>query len=334
MFFFFTMERSPGGRPVGPPEQVDRDDADMSPAAPTRSGRPALSGVLCSPVTGDAIKSNIGRKSEVKTRTTKRKTLTKHLLTTFVIFLTAGAMAPLASAAVEARPALSPDDCAKCHDAAPKAIEEAGGKHKTSVTCIDCHQGHPPKDADIIPQCSMCHSGKEHYKLDNCLRCHSNPHTPLAISFNEDHTDACLTCHTEQIDQLRKQPTKHTELFCSNCHTQHGEIPECTTCHAPHASDMVQADCLACHKAHMPKPVTYPDDISSKHCASCHDVAYNLLQASPYKHKDVACADCHKTEHKMIPQCQDCHGVPHPPAMMSKFPTCGACHGIAHDIKK
>jgi hypothetical protein len=84
----------------------------------------------------------------------------------------------------------------------------------------------------------------------------------------------------------------------------------------------------------MPRQVTYPDDISSKHCAACHDTAYNLLIASPAKHKELACAYCHKSQHKMVPKCQDCHGIPHPDDMMKKFATCGDCHGIAHNINK
>ena len=104
--------------------------------------------------------------------------LMKHMLATFAIFLTAGVSAPQVQAMDSARPALSPDDCSKCHDAAPKAIETAGMAHKTSVTCVDCHQGHPPKDADIIPACSMCHSGEAHFELQGCMGCHSNPHTP------------------------------------------------------------------------------------------------------------------------------------------------------------
>ena len=260
--------------------------------------------------------------------------LMKHMLATFAIFLTAGVSAPQVQAMDSARPALSPDDCSKCHDAAPKAIETAGMAHKTSVTCVDCHQGHPPKDADIIPACSMCHSGEAHFELQGCMGCHSNPHTPLIITLSDDLTDPCLTCHTEQIDQLRKNPTLHTEQTCTSCHTAHGEIPNCTTCHDPHSADMAQDDCLTCHKAHMPMPVTYPDDIANKHCASCHDEANSLLEATKTKHRDVACADCHRAEHKMIPQCQDCHGIPHPPAMMAKFPACGDCHGIAHDLRK
>jgi len=84
----------------------------------------------------------------------------------------------------------------------------------------------------------------------------------------------------------------------------------------------------------MPLQVNYPDDTPSKLCASCHKTANDLLMANTSKHHERTCADCHKSQHKMIPKCQDCHGIPHPEDMMKKFPTCGDCHGIAHDVTK
>ncbi len=257
----------------------------------------------------------------------------KHLLATFAFLVSAGLVASQASA-MDARPELVPDDCSKCHDAAPAAIEAKGMAHKTDVGCTDCHVGHPPRDADIIPKCDMCHSDTPHFELPNCAGCHSNPHTPLEIAFSDDVTDPCLTCHTEQMDQMKVTPTLHKEQPCSSCHSTHLEIPNCTRCHEPHSADMVQQDCLTCHKAHVPVPVAYPDTIPNVQCGSCHDTALDLLMASKAKHKDVTCVDCHVAEHKMIPMCQDCHGVPHPQAIMVKFPTCGDCHGIAHDLSK
>jgi len=44
------------------------------------------------------------------------------------------------------------------------------------------------------------------------------------------------------------------------------------------------------------------------------------------------CAFCHQEKHKMVPKCQDCHGMPHPAGIMAKFPVCGECHKIAHDL--
>jgi predicted CXXCH cytochrome family protein len=231
---------------------------------------------------------------------------------------------------------LSNSDCVKCHTAATQGIRENGGLHKTEVTCQDCHEGHPPEIKDIIPSCNKCHEGKPHYELEGCLSCHSNPHTPKNITLAEHLTDPCLTCHTEQKPQLVEFPSKHSELDCTSCHQKtHGVIPSCLSCHTEgHSPDMVQTDCANCHQAHKPLKVAYADTLASKQCASCHDVAYSLLMASTTKHHDVSCVTCHKSEHKMIPKCQDCHGTPHPATITAKFKGCGDCHNIAHDLNK
>jgi predicted nucleic acid binding AN1-type Zn finger protein len=82
----------------------------------------------------------------------------------------------------------------------------------------------------------------------------------------------------------------------------------------------------------MPKIVTYVAEIPSKDCGACHKRALDLLTASKAKHKTFACAFCHQVKHKMVPQCQDCHGAPHPAGMLAKFKNCGECHNLAHDL--
>jgi len=72
-------------------------------------------------------------------------------------------------------------DCIKCHKKEPATVERNGGLHKTAVGCLDCHTEHPPLGTKTIPQCAMCHTGKLHYELENCLSCHSDPHEPLAL---------------------------------------------------------------------------------------------------------------------------------------------------------
>ena len=211
-------------------------------------------------------------------------------------------------------------------------IAAAGSKHKTEIGCQDCHNGHPPTTRKIIPLCSQCHEGKPHYKLAACIGCHSNPHTPLNIKFGNNVTDACLTCHTGQIVKLRDNKSKHTALFCSTCHNTHGKIPDCTQCHKPHFAEQTKADCKKCHQAHMPKNVAYSDKTPSKDCAACHKKAYELLTASTFKHRSLSCVACHQAKHKMVPQCQSCHGTPHPASMLAQFPKCGFCHSIAHDL--
>lgn len=228
-------------------------------------------------------------------------------------------------------PVLSNDDCVKCHEAPPADIAAAGKGHK-KITCQDCHAGHPPKVKKPIPVCSQCHQGKPHYEIKGCLTCHTNPHTPLNITLRDNMTEPCLTCHDKQIVQLRENKSKHTALSCTTCHgLTHRHKPECLKCHKPHSADMVQSDCNKCHKAHMPKVVTY-GDISSKLCSSCHKKASGLLNASAAKHKALNCSFCHQVRHKMVPKCQDCHGMPHPSGIMVKFPNCYDCHKIAHDL--
>ena len=229
---------------------------------------------------------------------------------------------------------LTNDDCVKCHEQEPADIAEAGAKHQTAVTCQDCHIGHPPKVENNIPECSMCHAGEPHYELADCIGCH-NPHRPLEIVLADGLTAPCLTCHDSQKAQLDANVSKHTPLSCTYCHAErHGLIPECVKCHEPHSSKMTQADCGICHKAHMPTVVTYGADTANIQCMGCHETAYKLIAATKYKHKDVSCVTCHVDRHKMIPQCSDCHGMPHAAGIHEKFPRCGDCHNTAHDLTK
>ncbi len=230
------------------------------------------------------------------------------------------------------QPALTDEDCVKCHAGPPADIAAAGGKHK-DVGCGGCHAGHPPAARKIIPKCGQCHMGKPHFEKAGCLTCHKNPHTPLIISFGSNVTDACLACHTRQIDQFRKNKSKHSVLNCSRCHRVHRKVPQCTQCHKAHSAEMAAADCRNCHKAHTPKVVTYADGVPSKDCGSCHKNAFDILSASRSKHNSFTCAFCHRERHKMIPDCLDCHSSPHKKAgIMIKFSKCSECHNVAHDL--
>jgi predicted CXXCH cytochrome family protein len=95
---------------------------------------------------------------------------------------------------------------------------------------------------------------------------------------------------------------------------------------------MTAANCKQCHKAHMPKAVTYASGIESKFCAACHSTQYAQLTASKTKHNAQSCAACHQDKHKMVPKCQDCHGDKHPASIMAKFPKCIECHKHPHDL--
>jgi hypothetical protein len=241
------------------------------------------------------------------------------------------AILPAQIMAADAKPELTDKDCAKCHAGPPGDIVAAGARHKSEVSCTDCHESHKPITPANIPDCSECHDGEKHFELTDCLTCHENPHRPLEIKLG-DETAACLTCHDPQIEQLRANKSKHTELFCTDCHDEHGKVPNCVDCHDTHSEQMVQADCAKCHQAHQPTLLAYGSGVPNKDCGACHDGALASLSATPTKHQDVACVDCHEKKHQTVPECVMCHESPHPAGIMKKFPTCGACHYVAHDL--
>lgn len=231
-----------------------------------------------------------------------------------------------------AQPTLSVDDCIKCHEKQPREIEEAGGAHKEQLNCQDCHADHRPASKNNIPQCSMCHEGSAHYELKNCLRCH-NPHQPLRVVLTGELKAECLTCHTDQNEQMLANPSKHATFACNFCHAdKHGVIPECVQCHEPHSDNMTQADCSTCHQAHQPLVLEYADTTPNILCAACHEQPYNQLMDTKTKHHERTCVECHQNKHKTIPQCSDCHGLPHAEGIHKKFPVCGSCHNTAHDL--
>jgi hypothetical protein len=229
---------------------------------------------------------------------------------------------------------LSTSDCIKCHQKVVETVTSKGAKHKTAVSCLDCHRGHPPmvSKEKIVPPCSMCHSGKKHYEIGGCNTCHSDPHAPIDMKLGANITGPCLSCHEPQGIELKEHPSRHSKLFCTTCHKQHKQVPPCLQCHKAHTSAMANKDCLVCHPAHQPRTITYGPDMPSQFCAACHQKIGNTLTGTETKHSKLACVFCHKERHKMVPQCESCHGSPHPPSMTAKFKNCNACHISAHSL--
>lgn len=231
---------------------------------------------------------------------------------------------------------LTDADCIKCHQKEVSFINTSGGKHK-NVGCLSCHMGHFPNipKEQMIPKCNMCHSGKEHYNLENCLTCHQNPHTPLNISFEgKEFKKECASCHSNPLKEMNNYPSKHANLSCNFCHSKHKEKPECLSCHQGHLPEQTAKDCLSCHRPHKPLKVTYEMETPNKFCTACHQkVGLNLNQTQT-KHKNLACAFCHRQEHKSKPACITCHGSPHPKEMLAKFKGCLDCHNDPHLLIK
>jgi len=258
----------------------------------------------------------------------------------FVVGLLVGAIVAcfgtVAFAAVDAVP-LQNSDCVKCHLAAVQDVDAQGARHKSDVGCLDCHLEHPPEGTKVIPQCSMCHdpADKDHFKVANCINCHY-PHYPLKMEFAKLGVvkPVCLTCHPTQGTELTTYPSKHTELDCQECHLVHAEWQECLACHQGHTADMTYQDCLRCHQPHMPTVVKYDAQIPNGFCGGCHATETDVLAKNQTKHHDLACVYCHKDQHKMVPQCETCHGIPHGNDMHQKYPNCLDCHMDPHALTK
>ncbi len=234
--------------------------------------------------------------------------------------------------------------CAQCHITVFEDIKKQGGKHQ--LDCVRCHtQFHMfnPKKRPyetVIPKCETCHGvfhgkGTKTVRLTNCASCHADPHAPLIIPSAEIE-NACSSCHKKEAKQIKKHASKHTtEVACVDCHAdKHGFIPECNACHESHSPDIDPNDstsCMVCHPVHMPTKIVYGVETSSTICAGCHGEAYDLLQKNRTKHTELTCAKCHDV-HKKIPDCGDCHGIPHSKTMMHDTSKCGDCHGTAHNL--
>lgn len=234
---------------------------------------------------------------------------------------------------------LTDADCVKCHIKEVKDIDANGAAHK-EMGCTDCHAEHAPTGTDIIPKCALCHdaSDNKHFGLANCSGCH-NPHHPLNIDFSalDNVKPACLTCHADKGEEMAAHPSAHSEQDCNSCHNAHGldkgQFSNCLDCHDGHSADMVVADCTKCHKPHSPKEVTY-SEIPSKLCAGCHGDIVTTLAKSKTKHSEMACSECHVDKHMTITPCEDCHDLPHSPAMHKKYPKCIQCHVDPHALVK
>ena len=226
--------------------------------------------------------------------------------------------------------------CGQCHPGVFKLIKDNGARHR--ISCARCHTKfhaytpNKPNWAEIMPQCSQCHTLPHGEAFGDCTTCHIVPHTPKRIPLIERVTSSCGTCHTGPSGEMAQFPSKHkTDVTCQECHhDRHGYIPSCMECHEPHLPGQQVDECLACHPVHKPLEITYgPDD--SQTCSACHEDVFAAWSHTASKHGQVACADCHE-KHGQIPDCAKCHGVPHDVKLLQKFPRCLDCHIDVHDL--
>lgn len=227
--------------------------------------------------------------------------------------------------------------CRACHSETVDMVINQGASHATELSCIECHQSHPPQTESVIPACAECHQAddSDHFKLDDCASCH-NPHAPLDIDLSavSPIKPVCVSCHAKPGKQLDQHPSAHTEMDCNECHQQHGEALECLECHSGHSDDMSYNDCLNCHQPHQPLQLQFGNSgVKQQLCGSCHRVQLTQLSNNTSLHAGLECIVCHKRTHKVILTCDNCHGEPHDSSIHQQFTNCSKCHKGPHNLR-
>lgn len=260
---------------------------------------------------------------------------------------------------------LAMQQCAQCHIAVFNTLKASGNRHQKECTfCHEVYHTYAPgkvEYAEALPKCVTCHGYPHGEKEDTktCGNCHSNAHAPLNLPSVKQ--DLCSNCHSGPPQQLKEFPSKHTDLACTDCHTKHGFIPSCLSCHSQegrrpyHLVGVEPKVCLTCHAGpHKPMVIAYAENTPKEYCGNCHKNAshaqvYQTVTKANSKHNtEITCAACHDT-HGKIPSCFKCHDQeghranlkdedclrchtnPHDPMNISFIPTetkevCGGCH--------
>ncbi len=241
---------------------------------------------------------------------------------------------------------LTMQQCAQCHIGVFNTLKASGQRHQKECTfCHEVYHTYAPgkvEYADALPKCVDCHGyphgDKEETKT--CHNCHSNAHAPLDLPGVKPNL--CGDCHSAPPKALKDFPSKHTAMACGDCHTKHGFIPSCLSCHSKeggkpyHLVGVEPKVCMTCHAGpHKPMVITYAENTPKEYCGTCHKneghaQIYQTLAKSKSKHNtEITCASCHDV-HGKIPSCAKCHDQEGHRAKL-KDEDCLRCHTNPHD---
>lgn len=139
--------------------------------------------------------------------------------------------------------------CAICHAPIVEQLQMHPSAH-SKMPCLNCHSQEPH---GFSPSCGNCH--KPHYQgqpFASCAKeCHP-VHAPQEIIYQRDvAARTCGSCHGKVYATWQRTPSRHARVNCAVCHSSHGFIPDCRSCHAqPHSAKLLQKfpNCLLCHQ--------------------------------------------------------------------------------------
>lgn len=230
---------------------------------------------------------------------------------------------------------LATEKCLACH---PKSFKLEPPDHTKSFII----GGHKDTAKADTKRCTMCH------KSEFCVPCHNGKKTlangqqsPVVLpadhrerEWQPNHgkrylaqTGSCSVCHTsESCTRCHFTPMPHPSQWvtqhaqngypqqdCGVCHT---DRETCQECH--HAglktNELIESNCVGCHKEMKTKPATKIKKISYAE----HAVHFNVAES---KGRPYLCEDCHvgftvarvmqpesRTQAHDLRLCYDCHG--------------------------
>lgn len=202
--------------------------------------------------------------------------------------------------------------CATCHTL------PASGPH--SGACKNCHEAHGAP-LGRAAECRNCHEQVPQATGAHatCESCHAGAHAPTANVLPQ-----CSGCHTQQATAVSSwSAPKHRD--CGTCHEAH-QATKPTACASCHGAETQQVKatghrCASCHDTHQAKT----DAQLWSGCGTCHaGTAASVKTASGPTHS--ACQSCHAPHTAAAPTCQSCHQAPRGLHTIPKHERCSSCH--------
>jgi hypothetical protein len=204
-----------------------------------------------------------------------------------------------------------PLSCTDCHGLPLKTMK--------TQTCIDCHNGHPAKNATAEKV--------------------TNPADFMTVHADTYGTD-CLKCHdgADRMDGFKHEQVfaldgKHANVACEKCHANRVFQTSARACSDCHEEPKIHAGffgikCELCHTAAAWKPAlltkhSFPINHGEKgdvDCKTCHPGAYNTY----------TCYGCHEHE---INKIRSEHDEVKMPAGVS-LEQCTVCHATGEEAKE
>lgn len=190
-------------------------------------------------------------------------------------------------------PAAQSETCLSCHEQAGKLTHMRSSEHmQAGVTCVECHEAHPSKDAKFVRTSNGVNPMLKGSQMELCMKCHTQVASEFSMPVHHRLKEGildCSSCHDMHGSEQPKALKADAKELCISCHQdkrgpfmfEHEAMAEegCIACHAPHGSageNMLKvrdpkALCLSCHSKETGVP-PHPRMSSSTtvDCTKCH----------------------------------------------------------------